>query len=736
MEPVSSSQDRRNSANSSQASQQKNTNLAALTQARSQPQTIPFWQSWPGDEPWNPLFSGASSDGQTRTQFLGSVGSANFQTSYQDYRSEPILSECDTNPEDSAYGSRLTHSIGNPSAYGEELGPDVQSLEPHNPETQLVNRNLENLQLQCQTAPGDPRLYQDQWTRPRPPASVATAPVGGERRWSCNECHKRCRTRSELRKHELKHTLPWLCDVHGCPRTKGFTSKNDLDRHKRTVHGDRTVAGRNFVCNIGNCAKKNKVWPRADNFRSHLYRIHSKTYNANDDLSEYIHRSPPSQDLEGVGGTALAYLQAQELSPGLVHPSAIFPLHEHYANRQASQPQAHNSNVPRGPVSISFDRDPSSLATVREGDENFLQPDILSGTGHSLPSHRWHSSVASEQDAPGDEIITTETESRDDVQSRPMDGIQQNETPDTDISNVSGEGVTSRQPDTRMADIDEAQHTPRAMQSQEISASSSSAINPESTFKLLDKIPKELIASYLKNHSAERRDDTPKPDTASSKSQDHHTHKCPDCEKKFPRLCELKKHQKRHSKPYGCTFAGCTKKFGSKNDWKRHESIQHYQLETWVCDCTKPGSVESCGKVCCRRESFRNHLTKEHSISDLAKLEDKVDGCRKGRHCDTHFWCGFCLTTIEIRETDNTWAKRCDHIDNHFSGRGTPKMHISEWQHEEDYKLGLSTSQEIGSGSLSGSINSDPKSPQSSASQRHSPVAVKRQTNIYMWTCS
>lgn len=92
------------------------------------------------------------------------------------------------------------------------------------------------------------------------------------------------------RKHELKHTRPWRCNVSGCSRIKGFTSKNDLDRHKRTVHSDQTVSGRAFVCNIGSCAKKTKIWPRADNFRNHLERMHQKSYSANDDLTEYVYR--------------------------------------------------------------------------------------------------------------------------------------------------------------------------------------------------------------------------------------------------------------------------------------------------------------------------------------------------------------------------------------------------------------------------------------------------------------
>lgn len=170
---------------------QQNVNLAGLSPPR--PQTVnTIWPTWSGtDDPWNPLSYGSSSDGPTRSQI---VGSANFQTSYQDYRSKPILSECDTNAEDSTYGSRLTHSIGNHSAYGEDLDPDIQTLDTPNPDTQLVYSNLESLQLTNES-----RQYRDQWSRSRPPASVATAPAGGERRLRCKDCQKICRTQSELR---------------------------------------------------------------------------------------------------------------------------------------------------------------------------------------------------------------------------------------------------------------------------------------------------------------------------------------------------------------------------------------------------------------------------------------------------------------------------------------------------------------------------------------------------------
>ncbi|KAF4438493.1 hypothetical protein F53441_12774 [Fusarium austroafricanum] len=693
MDSFNSPRDQRNSANvSPQSAQEQDTNLAALGQPRSQAPN-PFWQNWTGDEPWNPLSFGTPNDGQTRSQL---IGSANFQTSYQDYRSKPLLSECDTNPEDSAYGSRLTHSIGNPSAYGEDIDPDIQTLESQNPDAQLVNRNLETLQLQCQPASSNSQLYQDQWVRPHPPASVATAPVGGERRWVCGDCQKRCRTRSEL--------------------------------------SDRTVSGRTFVCNIGNCAKKSKVWPRADNFRSHLQRIHSKIYSANDDLSEYVHRPVPSQDLEGVGGSAMAYLQAQEQSPGLVHPSAILSFRGPYGDRRASQPQHGTNNLSRGSATVSLDQDASGLATVREGDEGFIQPDILNDSD-PLPPHRWTVPTSSEEDAPGDDITASESGQPDDIAPEIMDGVQQGGASDTETSSLSEE-FGPQQPDVRMIDADEAQRTPRATLSQENSTTDSPNTSPGSAYDaVLDTIPKELIASYLKKHLVGSRDETPKPDTSRHKSQTH-LHKCQDCEKAFPRLCELKKHQKRHSKPYGCTFIGCKKSFGSKNDWKRHESIQHYQLETWICDFTKSDSGEACNKVCYRRESFRNHLGKEHTITDSRKLEEKVESCRRGRHCDAHFWCGFCQETVEIKETDNTWAKRCDHIDNHFSGRQVPQRDISEWIHEKDHRTGVKGLRSVGLGSSSSSSTSDPKSPQSSVSPENSGEdRQSRKKEMYMWTC-
>jgi hypothetical protein len=123
---------------------------------------------------------------------------------------------------------------------------------------------------------------------------------------------------------------------------------------------------------------------------------------------------------------------------------------------------------------------------------------------------------------------------------------------------------------------------------------------------------------------------------------------------------------------------GCNKKFGSKNDWKRHENTQHALTEMWRCD------EESCEMACYRRELFKAHLEKEHQIGDPPKLETKLEKCRVGRNCEARFWCGFCRKIIEIKERgQQARTERFDHIGEHFSGRSQDQKEIGDWKHPD-----------------------------------------------------
>ena len=124
----------------------------------------------------------------------------------------------------------------------------------------------------------------------------------------------------------------------------------------------------------------------------------------------------------------------------------------------------------------------------------------------------------------------------------------------------------------------------------------------------------------------------------------------------------------------------CSKTFGSKNDWKRHENSQHFHLETWRCDEEKDDGG-ACAKVCYRRQSFQDHLKKEHEVSDPEVLKTKIDACRIGRNCQARFWCGFCVKLVDLTKKGvEAWTERFDHIDDHFMGRhGLTKQDIQDW---------------------------------------------------------
>ena len=63
-----------------------------------------------------------------------------------------------------------------------------------------------------------------------------------------------------------------MCLEPGCNRKTGFTTKNDLDRHKKSIH--QIFIGKSYMCAAPHCPRKDKVWPRADNFRQHIVRLH------------------------------------------------------------------------------------------------------------------------------------------------------------------------------------------------------------------------------------------------------------------------------------------------------------------------------------------------------------------------------------------------------------------------------------------------------------------------------
>lgn len=144
---------------------------------------------------------------------------------------------------------------------------------------------------------------------------------------------------------------------------------------------------------------------------------------------------------------------------------------------------------------------------------------------------------------------------------------------------------------------------------------------------------------------------------------------------------------KRHVKPYGCTFLGCQKSFGSKNDWKRHEVSQHSHPKNhqWRCDLNS--NSHTCQRIFSEAQHLEDHL--KDYCRDMPKddLDCKVEACRIGANNSIRFWCGFCKVLINLKSKDVEEAKseRFNHIDDHFMGRGdSPKGHIKDWLPSND----------------------------------------------------
>ncbi|KAL8811456.1 MAG: hypothetical protein Q9200_001776 [Gallowayella weberi] len=128
---------------------------------------------------------------------------------------------------------------------------------------------------------------------------------------------------------------------------------------------------------------------------------------------------------------------------------------------------------------------------------------------------------------------------------------------------------------------------------------------------------------------------------------------------------DIRKHQKRHTRPYGCTFPGCSKKLGSKNDWKRHENTQHYQIETWRCDeFSERSAIGRCASLFYRREQFQSHLREKHQKHDEQYIQEQCKRHRIGRNGQDRFWCGFCQEIVELKTKGlEAWEERFGHID-------------------------------------------------------------------------
>ncbi|ETS01145.1 hypothetical protein M419DRAFT_36127 [Trichoderma reesei RUT C-30] len=658
------------------------------------------------------------------------------ERSFQGYRSAGLPSESGTAPEDSGYGgTRSTYSLVESAA---SIPENDRCTDTGYLETQTAEQLIGDLNINSAIP-----VYQ-------PPMPYTHSPSV---KHPCDQCPAILNTRSELKKHRHRHNKPYKCDYESCPKAvQGFSTPNDLSRHKRTVHREYSANSPVYICRHDPCTrKKEKPWPRADNFRSHLLRAHGIHLKADNDLREYRHQLGVAKPRESRhhGGSL------SNVNPGH-RPLQLQDSPPVQARRDeaAIMPEATEAPELRGVGSSVADVDPGPRPAQLQD-----SPDLRGDQTSISPSDAAHNDLPDHSSSP----YTSSGEKPDAMQSNAFEDLDLSPVPGSvPLGNnhavevapmveasigasritLRGDGARAEafyQDEVDLLGDEEDSHNPQESSPTRIEAPGTSlpskpsasqdctlegqqttvgshdapgspcdavpdtvtfdSRNPSELFTFLKQVPMDValkngtsdILSFLRSIPKDLLEKALSPEdhegTVSNPASDHGasnkaTVVCEesDCGKVFFRQCELRKHMKRHKKPYGCTYKTCEKNFGSKNDWKRHESSQHFQLESWNCD------MVGCDKVLPRRELFRSHLLNRHKLTDGKEVENKLEKCRLGRHCDPRFWCGFCDKFVEVKgEVVNSWTKRCDHIDNHLFGKeGMEKKAMSEWRYLED----------------------------------------------------
>ena len=176
-----------------------------------------------------------------------------------------------------------------------------------------------------------------------------------------------------------------------------------------------------------------------------------------------------------------------------------------------------------------------------------------------------------------------------------------------------------------------------------------------------------------------------------------------------------------HQPRFSCIFAkyGCDKRFGSKNEWKRHINCIHLRLDFWRCDvdgCADQGGVRRHGdddgdgegaKEFNRKDLFTQHLRRMHcplpaehdgnmTAYEKKGWEDQIaaaqDRCHMiNRTAPNRGRCGFC---DQEYVGEGCWDDCLEHVGKHFEnvldvvgvvtkgGAGTTTT-TTEWREDE-----------------------------------------------------
>ncbi|KAI7392040.1 hypothetical protein KC328_g7227 [Hortaea werneckii] len=426
-------------------------------------------------------------------------------------------------------------------------------------------------------------------------------------------------------------------------RTQGFATKNDLERHRKSVHGKTPTVGmkKGYVCK--GCPSvpeghKVKFWPRRDNFKAHAVRKHVSDKNKKA-LDELLAASETERPPDAV-----------DAGP----ESVCDPTYSgEYNGQQASFEMSSPTTVPSATPDLFQQGDYSSIINIESDIAGIgVQLAGLSSIENGLCSDFDDASTTLAADVTTSSTMATNlamhTRSRaadpqaSDLQSQPM--------PKLELSN------SEAFPPSDMDGIEWPQQQDRPLLTR-------------AAHKVHQPSQRQSVGQDCKHSEGDFICDEP------------------GCGKRKKRECDLRKHRKRHSRPYGCTFADCWKRFGSRNDWKRHENSQHFLIDQWRCDMAIEGN-HKCGSLFQSDDAMRKHLLAQHTTAlqleasrkgnPLQRLVNlKTEHMHIGREAHHYYWCGFCDRLVApVKDASNAWEDRFRHVGDHYDKEN---KHVDDW---------------------------------------------------------
>lgn len=92
-----------------------------------------------------------------------------------------------------------------------------------------------------------------------------------------------------------KHTRPYVCNLPGCEKIRGFTYSGGLSRHQREVHRSNGGPKASYMCPHKDCKRSTgSGFSRKENLQEHLRRVHRQVGEAEVEKHEPAEAASPA----------------------------------------------------------------------------------------------------------------------------------------------------------------------------------------------------------------------------------------------------------------------------------------------------------------------------------------------------------------------------------------------------------------------------------------------------------